>query len=118
MLKLPSPSVVCAQNSPVIFTMGFTRVRSMGMAAKRSRTSRSAAIDSVAEKLVQELAEIFGRARKARLLEQLAPILPRSVQGLLAAHHFVQQFHGFFEHAVGLVRRSLRRGESGRRRRS
>ena len=44
MLKLPSPSVVCAQNSPVIFTMGFTRVRSRGMALKRSRTSLSAAV--------------------------------------------------------------------------
>ncbi len=32
MWKLPSPSVICAQNSPVIFTTGFTLVRSTSIA--------------------------------------------------------------------------------------
>ena len=65
MLKLPSPSVVCAQNSPVILTMGFTRVRSMGIAAKRSRTSRSAGHDVIAEELMQELAQVFARCLRS-----------------------------------------------------
>src|SRR5664279_153665 len=36
-LKLPSPSVVCAQNSPVILTMGLTRRRSISILLKLSR---------------------------------------------------------------------------------
>ena len=39
MWKLPSPSVICAQNSPVIFTIGFTRVRSTSMVFIFSRAA-------------------------------------------------------------------------------
>ena len=81
MLKLPSPSVVWAQNSPVILTMGFTRVRSIGMAAKRSRTSRRAAMMLVAEELVEELAEVFRGAGEARLLQEFARSCRASSQG-------------------------------------
>ena len=42
MWKLPSPSVICAQNSPVIFTTGFTLVRSTSMEFIRSRGSLAA----------------------------------------------------------------------------
>ena len=43
MWKLPSPSVICAQNSPVILTTGFTLVRSTSMAFMRSRAVRQSA---------------------------------------------------------------------------
>jgi len=46
MLKLPSPSVVWAQNSPVIFTMGFTRRRSTSMESNRSRQRSRAEVYS------------------------------------------------------------------------
>ena len=36
MLKLPSPSVICAQNSPLILTTGLTLVRSTSMAFMES----------------------------------------------------------------------------------
>ena len=42
MWKLPSPSVVWAQNSPVTFTTGLTRVRSTSTAFIFSRHSFSA----------------------------------------------------------------------------
>ena len=44
MWKLPSPSVICAQNSPMIFTTGFTRRRSTSMVASFSRTAASASL--------------------------------------------------------------------------
>ena len=40
MLKLPSPSVVCAQNSPVILTTGFTRRRSTSMRGRARPAQR------------------------------------------------------------------------------
>ncbi len=42
MLKLPSPSVVCAQNSPVILTSGLTRVRSISTSSIFWPRSRNA----------------------------------------------------------------------------
>jgi hypothetical protein len=42
MLKLPSPSVDCAQNSPVILMTGLTRRRSTSMASMLSRQACNA----------------------------------------------------------------------------
>jgi hypothetical protein len=41
MLKLPSPSVVWAQNSPVTLTIGLGCRRSTSTSSKRRETSRS-----------------------------------------------------------------------------
>ena len=51
MLKLPSPSVVCAQNSPVILMIGFTRSRSTSMAWILSRQACSASTYSLPYRL-------------------------------------------------------------------
>ena len=103
MLKLPSPSVVCAQNSPVILTMGFTRVRSIGNGGEAVAHLAQGGHEVVAEELVEELAEIFRGAGEARLLQERRAVLPSSSPGLAAAHHLVQDLHGFFEDAVGLA---------------
>ena len=65
MLKLPSPSVVCAQNSPVILTIGFTRSRSISIASKRSRQRIERRDILVALDLVDEFAQVLGGIRKA-----------------------------------------------------
>ncbi len=44
MWKLPSPSVICAQNSPMIFTTGFTFRRSTSIVAISLRTAASASL--------------------------------------------------------------------------
>ena len=50
-LKLPSPSVVCAQNSPVILMTGFTRRRSTSMALMLSRQACRASTYSLPYRL-------------------------------------------------------------------
>ncbi len=42
MRKFPSPSVVCAQNSPTTFTTGFTRSRSTSRDSTAAAQARSA----------------------------------------------------------------------------
>src|ERR1035441_1397816 len=61
MLKLPSPSVVCAQNSPVILTMGLTRRRSTSMVLKLSRQRSRAGTYS--SPFRSEVAVAFGGLR-------------------------------------------------------
>src|SRR4026207_2221090 len=76
MLKLPSPSVVWAQNSPVILTIGFTRRRSISPSLKRSRHRR--ARESLLRRLVEPLAAALqgGQIVVAfELVDELADVL-------------------------------------------
>ena len=61
MLKLPSPSVVCAQNSPVILTIGFTRRRSTSTSLIHVAALGQRAGEVVARQLIDELAQVLGR---------------------------------------------------------
>ena len=56
MWKLPSPSVICAQNSPMILTTGFTRRRSTSMVPSCSRTAGQRLFVRIAVKLLADLA--------------------------------------------------------------
>ena len=64
---------------------------------------RRAAMRSSPKSWLQEFAQVFRGAGEARLAEELGASLPSQRPGLLAAHHFVQHFHGLFEHAVGFA---------------
>ena len=98
MLKLPSPSVVCAQNSPVILTIGFTRRRSIstlveGIAAVLERRKVLVALE-----LLDELADVLGGiAEPAQVLGHARFELPR----LLLAEDFVQVVHAVVERLIG-----------------
>ena len=76
MWKLPSPSVICAQNSPVIFTSGFTRVRSTSMESILSRADFSAFEIILAPHVLVPFAEhVGGVAQNLVALEfRLGPV--------------------------------------------
>ncbi len=76
MWKLPSPSVICAQNSPVIFTTGFTLVRSTSMLSICLRAVSSAFEIILAPHVLVPFAEhVGGVAQNLVALElRLGPV--------------------------------------------
>ena len=108
MWKLPSPSVVCAKNSPVTFTSGFTRRRSTSISSMRSCAAVEGAHRLLPPDVIVDLAErvgpllgelvrvnFFRQPRRQPFLSAIELALPHV--GLELGHHF-------FEDAFGLVR--------------
>ena len=90
MLKLPSPSVVCAQNSPVILTIGLTRRRSTSIVVEAVAAALQRGHVLVALQLVDELADVLGGvAEAAQVLAHAFVELP----GPLLAEHLVEVVH-------------------------
>ncbi len=110
MLKLPSPSVVCAQNSPVILTIGFTRsavdgdLDRSGHAPTRGRSCirRSELVDELAEELpgLAAVREPAGASRRPSREWS-------SVHGSCRRKTPTQVGHRLLEGAVGVARLDL-----------
>ena len=117
MLKLPSPSVVCAQNSPVILTMGFTR---SAVDAHRAQVVRHLTdrLDVVlAEERSDELAGVLRHPPDGG--QRLEEGAHAAVEPLVAvgAEDLLQVLHRPLHRPVGRARPRPRRAASGSRRR-
>ena len=107
MRKFPSPSVVCAQNSPVTLTTGLTRSRSTSTAAEhlaqlRERPCRVIAIQVIAH-LAERVGPVFQRLalREARAERRGQSI--EDVGGPTLAQARRQELHALVHDAIGFA---------------